>query len=113
MAVGERRILIFLKRLDTGQKVGLLAAVSVLVVAQITLGLTLTSKSHFEAEAQALHADALLGAIASRTAGLIASGDMLTAASELNRLQASPIISGAAIADVEGETLIHFFGILY
>jgi hypothetical protein len=106
MAVGERRILIFLKRLDTAQKVGLLAAVSVLVVAQMTLGLTLTSKSHFEAEAQALHADALLGAIASRTAGLIASGDMLTAASELNRLQASPIISGAAIADVEGETLI-------
>ena len=98
--------MVFWDRLDIGQKTGLLAAAAVFVAAQVTLTLTITSKAHLEAETRALHAEALLNAVASRTAGLVASDDMLTAASELNKLFASKIVGGAAISDVDGEFLV-------
>ena len=44
--------------------------------------------------------------MASRTAGLVASDDMLTATSELNKLLSSDVVSGAAISDVDGEFLL-------
>jgi hypothetical protein len=97
---------VFLERLDIGQKTGLLAAAAVFIAAQITLTLTLTSKGRVEAETRALNAEALLNAVASRTAGLVASDDMLTATSELNKLLASEIVGGAAISDVDGEFLV-------
>ena len=89
--------MVFWERLDIGQKTGLLAAAAVFVAAQITLTLTLASKAHLEEETRALHAEALLNAVASRTAGLFASDDMLTATSELNTLLSSDVVSGAAI----------------
>ena len=96
----------FWERLDLGQKTGLLAAAAVFIAAQITLTLTLASKAHLEAETRALHAEALLNAVASRTAGLVASDDMLTATSELNKLLSSDVVSGAAISGVDGEFLL-------
>ena len=98
--------MVFWERLDIGQKTGLLAAAAVLIAAQITLALTLASKAYLEAETRALHAEALLNAVASRTAGLVASDDMLTATSELNKLLSSDVVSGAAISDVDGEFLL-------
>ncbi len=98
--------MVFWERLDIGQKTGLLAAAAVLVAAQITLALTLASKAHFEEETRALHAEALLNAVVSRTAGLVASDDMFTATSELNKLLSSDIVGGAAISDVDGEFLV-------
>ena len=98
--------MVFWERLDIGQKTGLLAAAAVFIAAQITLTLTLASKAHLEAETRSLHAEALLNAVASRTAGLVASDDMLTATSELNKLLSSDVVSGAAISDVDGEFLL-------
>ena len=98
--------MVFWERLDIGQKTGLLAAAAVLVAAQITLALTLASKAHFEEETRALHAEALLNAVVSRTSGLVASDDMFTATSELNKLLSSDIVGGAAISDVDGEFLV-------
>ena len=98
--------MVFWERLDIGQKTGLLAAAAVFIAALITLTLTLASKAHLEAETRALHAEALLNAVASRTAGLVASDDMLTATSELNKLLSSDVVSGAAISDVDGEFLL-------
>lgn len=98
--------MVFWERLDLGQKTGLLAAAAVFIAAQITLALTLTSTAYLEKESRELHAEALLNAVASRTAGLIASGDMLTATSELNKLLASEIVAGAAITDVDEEILV-------
>jgi len=97
---------VFWERLDIGQKTGLLAAAAVLAAAQITLALTLASKAHFEEETRALHAEALLNAVVSRTSGLVASDDMFTATSELNKLLSSDIVGGAAISDVDGEFLV-------
>ena len=98
--------MVFWERLDIGQKTGLLAAAAVLAAAQITLALTLASKAHFEEETRALHAEALLNAVVSRTAGLVASDDMFTATSELNKLLSSDVVGGAAISDVDGEFLV-------
>lgn len=98
--------MVFWERLDIGQKTGLLAAAAVLAAAQITLALTLASKAHFEEETRALHAEALLNAVVSRTSGLVASDDMFTATSELNKLLSSDIVGGAAISDVDGEFLV-------
>ena len=98
--------MVFWERLDIGQKTGLLAAAGVFVAAQITLSLTLTSKAYLDEESRALHAEALLNAVASRTAGLVASDDMLTATSELNKLLASKVVGGAAISNVDGEFLV-------
>ena len=98
--------MVFWERLELGQKTGLVAAATVFIAAQITLTLTLTSRSYLEEETRALHAEALLNAVASRTAGLVASDDMLTATSELNKLLASEVVGGAAISDVEGELLV-------
>jgi hypothetical protein len=96
----------FWDRLDFGQRAGLVAAVAVIVAAQITLTLSLISQQTSGDSERAAYAKVILNSVASRTSGLIAAGDLLTVASELNRLVASDLVAAATVSDVEGEPLV-------
>ena len=95
--------MVFWERLGFGQKTGLVAAVGVFIEGQIALNLNLASKAYVDTQARETYAQAILSATASRASGLIASGDMLTVTSELNRLIASDVVFGAAVTDVESQ----------
>jgi hypothetical protein len=99
----EQKVVVFWERLGFGQKTGLVAAVGVFIAGQIALNLTLASKAYVDTQARETYAQAILSATASRASGLIASGDMLTVTSELNRLIASDVVFGAAVTDVESQ----------
>ena len=93
-------------RLDFGQRAGFVAAVAVIIAAQITLTLSLISQETSGDSERAAYAKVILSSVASRTSGLIAAGDLLTVASELNRLVANDLVAAATISDVEGEPLV-------
>lgn len=96
----------FWDRLDFGQRAGLVAAVAVIIAAQITLSLSLISQETIDDDERAAYAKVILSSVASRTSGLIAAGDLLTVASELNRLVANDLVTAATVSDVEGEPLV-------
>lgn len=96
----------FWGRLDFGQRAGVVAAIAVLIAAQITLTLSLISQENSDDNERAAYARVILSSAASRTSGLIAAGDLLTVSSELNRLIANDLVAAASVADVEGEPLV-------
>lgn len=96
----------FWDRLDFGQRAGCVAAVAVIIAAQITLTLSLISQETSGDNERAAYAKVILSSVASRTSGLIAAGDLLTVASELNRLVANDLVAAATVSDVEGEPLV-------
>ena len=96
----------FWDRLDFGQRAGFVAAVAVIIAAQITLSLSLISQETIDDDERAAYAKVILSSVASRTSGLIAAGDLLTVASELNRLVANDLVTAATVSDVEGEPLV-------
>ena len=96
----------FWDRLDFGQRAGFVAAVAVIIAAQITLSLSLISQETIDDDERAAYAKVILSSVASRTSGLIAAGDLLTVASELNRLVANDLVAAATVSDVEGEPLV-------
>ena len=94
------------ERLDFGQRAGVVAAVAIFIAAQIALTLSLISQENKAEAERAEYAKVILNSVASRTSGLIAAGDLLTVASELNRLVANEVVTGANVSDVEGEPLV-------
>ena len=96
----------FWGRLDFGQRAGVVAAIAVLIAAQITLTLSLISQENSDDNERAAYARVILSSAASRTSGLIAAGDLLTVSSELNRLIANDLVAAASVADVECEPLV-------
>lgn len=94
------------ERLDFGQRAGVVAAVAIFIAAQIALTLSLISQENKAEAERAEYAKVILNSVASRTSGLIAAGDLLTVASELNRLVANEVVTGATVSDVEGEPLV-------
>ena len=96
----------FWDRVDFGQRAGSVAVVAVIIATQITLALSLTSQKSSDENERAAYAKVILDSVASRTSGLIASGDLLTVASELNRLVANEVVSGATVLDVDGVPLV-------
>ena len=94
------------ERLDFGQRAGVVAAVAIFIAAQIALTLSLVSQENKAEAERAEYAKVILNSVASRTSGLIAAGDLLTVASELNRLVANEVVTGATVSDVEGEPLV-------
>ena len=96
----------FWGRLDFGQRAGFVASVAVIVAAQITLALSFISQETSDDIERAAYAKVILSSVASRTSGLIAAGDLLTVASELNRLVANDVVAAATVSDVEGEPLV-------
>ena len=94
------------ERLDFGQRAGVVAAVAIFIAAQIALTLSLISQENKAEAERAEYAKVILNSVASRTSGLIAAGDLLTVASELNRLVADEVVPGATVSDVEGEPLV-------
>lgn len=93
-------------RVGFSQKAGGLAAFGVLISAQIALGLSLVSQHSLQEQERAAYARAILKSVASRTSGLIASGDLLTVSSELNRLTETDLVASAGITDVEGNVVM-------
>lgn len=94
------------ERLDFGQRAGVVAAVAVIIAVQITLTLSLISHENDAEAERAAYAKVILNSVASRTSGLIAAGDLLTVASELNQLVANDVVAAATVSDVEDVPLV-------